>query len=371
MVYCINLSHTCYFFCRTIYLGYVKPSSIPKDWWSALAVVSTLSFAIIVITYFREKEFIDTNRKYEDSYTEVLTELNELKEIASKNRELASLSTLLLDITTDNYSNKEKWEENYGFIKNLFKSGIISDHNLFRISMEAWKQNAIAFAFRLRMLALNQNTQDDKTYWKIRILEILPYVDNNTIIRYDPNELITNFDDLNLIFKYFNYDIKSRKYGLREIIKKISFSNEDPFLALLARYEYKKGNFENARILLERYYETTILTNIWTYRIILGIYLRNNEKKLFKKCLKELEEINDSRSEPSYTTQLYIQLMNNILSIWNGSKQHNPFNKSLLIRMFNVPPINIFTMWHFYDDIQNSNFSKPKKQLIFDNYKVF
>lgn len=352
-------------------LGKVNPSSIPSDWWSALGVISTLTFFIIVITYFREKEYIETGKNLSQKYDELLNKLNILENGIKKNKDLATLSTIVLDITTDNYSNKEKWEANFDIIKELYKANIINEHNLYRISMEAWKQKEIAFAFRLRMLALYQNQNDN--YWKTRILEIIPYVNHDDFVRFDPSNLLDNFRSLNSTISYMGLKTKDQevKMNYLEHLESLDLQFNDHFYALYGRYEYKKGNFENALTLFSYYLNNFQITSTWPYRFLLGLYIRNNEKINFQKTLNSLEMIYKSKSEPDYSSELFIQFMNFIKNIWNGGSSLDLFDKSLLIRAFNVTPINKFTMWHFYQDINESTIMEKQKNLMTKQYGIF
>lgn len=349
-------------------LGEMIPSKIPSDWWSALGVLATLTFFIVVTTYFREKEFIETNKSLKNNYNKVLSELKSVQQRLENNKELASISTIVLDITTDNYTNREKWEENYELIKELYNSNIITKHNLFRMSMEAWKQKAIAFAFRLRILALYQYPEDK--YWKTKILEILPYVDYEDLIRYDQESKLKQFESFDSFIKYFGLECKSLTNCITQI-ESIKLSTDNPLFALYGRLEYKRENFKSASILFEKYLCVTKLNTMWPYRFLLCLNVRYNKKIRFEENLDKLQNIYNSRIEPDYSEELFIQFMNVIRDIWNEKKEVTTFSKSLLIKAFNVTPINKFTMWHFYTDINNSEIDQNKKVLMTENYGIF
>lgn len=103
---------------------------------------------------------------------------------------------------------------------------------------------------------------------------------------------------------------------------------------------------------------------------MLSLSIRNNQKSKFQETLIGLEQTYNNRTEPDYSSELFIQFMNSIKNAWNNANIEE-YNKSLLIRAFNVTPINKFTMWHFYQDINDSTISEGIKKLMTRQYGVF
>jgi len=224
------------------FTNYSSQQKIPTDLWTALGIVVTLTIAILIMNFIREKDYLDVQNKI----------TNFEKEIENA-KQLSSLPTILLDIATEENSNKEKWAKNYNNIKRLYKIGFIGDAELYRISIEAWKQDDIIFAFKLRKLAyeLRPNVLKNKLYF----LSILPYLDMSKLDG-GTQRLYKNkdnfFREIGFVKKdespiKFSTDKFLNKFHKIKIGKTVTISDESFAYALTGRYLYKKKQYDESK----------------------------------------------------------------------------------------------------------------------------
>jgi type VI protein secretion system component VasK len=78
------------------FFGWVSPEIIPRlDWWTALGIVVTLTLAILIMNFVRERTYNETQKKLIDDYNETQQRIKQAESEVENTKQLSTLSTIL------------------------------------------------------------------------------------------------------------------------------------------------------------------------------------------------------------------------------------------------------------------------------------
>lgn len=308
--------------------GYTFPQSVTGEWWSALGIVVTLSLGILVLNFIRESDYSDF-RKNIVSYEERITNTTEL----------ATLSTILLDLTSEENTNKQKWSKNLKKIKRLYKLGFITDDDLNKISLVAWNQGEIFTSFQMRYYAYKKNPNNLILF--LYVISIYPFIESKD--RELINEQIKSIlERKNLLLNKLKFDynkdkLLGQKFNTDKFIKfyKPTFLDEAFAYAVVARIFFKEGLYEEC---IELFKKAEIINSSngqpfkrWYYQYILISYLALGRFDEFERIF------NAKKLETSWFEDYrYLGLLNlfaRLIDLKNG-KLYTPVDKSIYLKAF-------------------------------------
>ena len=297
------------------------------EWFTALALLTAFSLSVLIIHFYNSREF-DSYKIKVDSNNE---EIDKLKE-------LASLSSFLFDVTTDEaFGNHNSWQENYSRIKRLYHFDLIDDKTLRRISTIAWKQGSANYAFELRKLAYKKNPKD---------------------------------------FYNRSYLASSSQFISSDLLKKSKLDNEKKFLKLLDfehSYDYEgassmalavKGRFyaqRNDYLKAKTFFEKAIEYDysLWHYKgYLITLIALGDINGLETETEKLKNETNCIYNENKYESHIiFRKLMETIIELKKGTNNVNEFYK--LFYPENVAKFSILTSYekgsyfNIYNNLKN------------------
>jgi len=351
-------------------IGYFKgnyePEPIPSNWWSALGVIAALTIAILLMNFLRESEY----KAFYDRIKEYQSEIE-------KTKKLSVLSTILLDITSDEKTTDDnKLLNNYINIRDLFKSGFIDPNDLIRISTKAIRQDNILFGLKIRKMIYETDKKclDGRLYYLSIISYINPYADFTKKLDNLSKRLLDNKTlflrelgfkkESELPIKYSNSIFENRFINS-------SNSNECFAYAIAGRYLFRNSEFQESKYFFQNAIEKSKKDNRflkWHNRYMILIYFATQNFKELEASLETLNKQKEWRKDFKYFA--FHQLMENILRVMNNNKIM-PLNSLTYLKAIEIKDFDKFSMWNFTSIIQNLNISKKKINIILNLYHNF
>lgn len=356
-----------------LFLNYIKEDltyTLPEsEWWTGLGILITLTLAILLLNFVRERE-----ERQRDENTQNFT-----KQIEAHNsqfawlKDLSTVYSLTLDLSTEVDPRKQRWPESIGKIKNLYEADYIKDQDLYRISVQIWKQDDVDSCFRIRSIAYNHN--------KKRLGNVLNYLSVLCFVDFKNGDLKNDKSHAKAL--YFN-----KKQFLNEIGFKFRENNEICVDDFLNNFEIEKNNDEIyaysivARYLykIKMYRQSLFLFNLarkkskqyglyirWHHRFILMILLNEDQDEL-KNMIDEFENEVEWKGDFMYFE--FLKLFRDIKSIIDQDKLES--NRVMnLFKSETLKGYDKFSMWNFSSIIDGLDVSDSKKDSIRTVYRNF
>ncbi len=372
LIYCLGFFVSVLIFLITAYyFGWLSYEEIPEpDWWTALGIVVTLTLGILVINIYRESTHLKKQEDLEEKYGKVLKELDDVKSEISYSKNLFTLSTVLLDVTTEENSTEDMWEESLKYVEDLHKLGFMPANDIHRMSIGAWKQNNLIIMFKLRLIPYQRD--NDSIINRIKLLSTLPYVlQNPDYHNFIGNRFRNIYENVDLFLSELDIKKNDNKYDFTQfqnLNKDIKDDTEAYAYAVIGRYLYVKEQYENSSLFFNRAINKLSNSRNWHHRYILMTLLIKQD---FEKLDLELTSLANKKSiKDDYRYVEILRFFRSVLNIINNKKAI-PKSKLNYLRAINLSQFDRFSMWNFYSKLKEIKTNGKNRKLIIQEYTEF